>query len=184
MCVIFCGICFVGCTRLTQKVTDTSTPTQLAEVLVRSFVKNDENLYSKDVLLKGDDLEELVEDLNENGKVSIHPNVIKNYPKRRAERIEQWKSVRRKAEAEGVLWSTAKYYGCRYKMRQHPSLFTLSMNFEVYVEVGGYYYQIDIGSIAHEDSYYVYDKIAWVGEVPEPESVVLPAQNEVNERRK
>ena len=170
---ILFGLATFGCAPLSPKVTDTSTPSKLASVLVKSFVREDESLFSQDLLFKLDDMQTLAARLNEEGEVSFNPKFIQSYPKKRQQVAELWQKIRQQAEEDGVLWKTVSYYGCRYKMRQHSSLLPLSMNFEIYFEVGGYMYRIDITSISHQGNYFIFDEMQWKGEVARPETVVL-----------
>lgn len=162
-----------GCRPLPPKALDISSPQALAEAFLESLIDEESEDVMRGLVLDKESMASLVAGVEESGEVSVNPAFVEARDKQIGELLESWKGVRARAEREGVLWKTAKYYGCRYKIFQHVSQLPLSMNFEVYLEVGGYFYRIDISTIAFEENYYIFDTITWKGEVKKPEGVVL-----------
>jgi len=109
--------------------------------------------------------------------MSLDPKFVEQHPKVIEVLSKEWLNVRHQAQADGVLWKTVRYHGCRYKMQQHPARLPLSLTFEIYIEAGGFFYRFDITSISNEGAYYVFDKVAWIGEVAPPEHVVEPVED-------
>lgn len=161
-----------GCKPLPPKVLDISSPQTLAEAFLETLISEDSEEFVKALVLDKDSMGILVASIEEGGEISINPKFIEAREEETLKLLESWQKVRNVAQQEGVLWKTVKYYGCRYKILQHTSQLPLSMSFEVYFEVGGYFYRIDISSICFEENYYIFDKIGWKGEVEKPEFVV------------
>ena len=112
---------FVGCSPLPPKPTDTSTPSELAEIIVKSFVQDDKWLFTNELVFKQEMLEALVVKMKEEGEVSLDSKLVKQHPKVIEVLSKEWLNVRQQAQADGVLWKTVRYHGCRYKMQQQPA---------------------------------------------------------------
>jgi len=169
--VIVFGI-LSGCRPLPPKPLDISNPGALAEAFLETLISDDEVEFAEKLVLSQEQLAALVAVIEEEGSVSVNPAFVGKRTEQVEELVEVWQKLRADAQLDGVLWETVNYYGCRYKMMQHPSRLPLSMSFEIYFEVGGYFYRIDISTIAFDENYFVFDKLRWVGEVEKPESVV------------
>ncbi len=168
---------FVGCSPLPPKPTDTSTPSELAEIIVKSLVRDDQWLFTNELVFKQEKFEAMVVKMKEVGKVSLDSKFVEQHSKVIEALSKEWSKVRKQAQADGVLWKTVRYHGCRYKMRQNPAHLPLSLTFEIYIEAGGFFYRLDITSISDEGAYFVFDKVAWIGEVSPPEYVVEPVED-------
>lgn len=160
-----------ACAPLPPEPTNTSTPEKLSEVLVKSFIQNKESLFEMDILLTEEGMADVVSQIKEKGNVSVNPRYTEGFAEIRQSTISQWQKVRKSAERDGVLWSGATFYGCKYKMRQNEAFLPISKNFEIYIQSGGYFYRIDLTSITHNEDYYVFDSLKWVGEVAKPETI-------------
>jgi len=154
-------IAMSGCAPLPQKKVKLSTPDELAETIVKSFISNDPNLFHNKLVLSVDMHKKLAGEFNK----KLPQAAFDHHKKAVAELEEKWLKVRTSAQEAGVLWKTASYESCKYKVIQKEGEPILTKGFQIFLKSGGYIYEIQLTCVAYQSNFYVLDSITWKGEV-------------------